>query len=96
MKVLAIIMTLAIVFASPMSVIAEETHESVSRDPVTGAVRTVGNAALGTVETAVAPVKAMSEGEGDKIVTAPLEKGGQTVKKATEDTGKTLTGRAVE
>ena len=96
MKVLVIVLTLAIVFAAPMAAIAETTHESVSRDPVTGAVRTVGMAALGTVETAVAPVKAVSEGDGDQVLSAPLEKGGQTVNQAAQNTGKTLTGQAVE
>lgn len=74
-------------------------------DPVTnvvkGSVNTVGHAAEGTVKTVAAPVEALGDsmkGEDtpDKIVTSPVEKGGETVYDATVNTGKTVTGQKVE
>ena len=68
----------------------------INEDPVTGTVKTVGRAAEGTVKTAVSPVKALGEGKPDKMVTDPIEKGGKTVYKATENTGKALTSQKVD
>ena len=60
-----------------------------------------GHAAEGTVKTVAAPVEALGDsmkGEDtpDKIVTSPVEKGGETVYDATVNTGKTVTGQKVE
>ena len=97
MKILAIMLTLVIVFAAPMSAMAEHPEaKAVSGDPVTGAVRTVGNAALGTAEVAASPIQALANGDGDQMVTSPVEKSGQTLKKVADDTGNTLTGKPVE
>ncbi len=56
-------------------------------------VKIVGNAAKGTGETLIAPFKklwrwAKGEGRGQAIVTAPLNKAGETIKDATVNTAK--------
>ena len=95
MKIIGIVvLVMALAVISPLAVIAEEG--ATSADPVTGAVKTVGKAVKGTVETAVSPIEAMSKGEGDKMITEPVKKGGETVVEATQDTGKTVTGQPVE
>jgi len=68
-----------------------------TEDPVTGAVKTVGKAAKGTVETAASPFRAMSEGKDPgHIVTDPIQQGGKTVGEAAVDTAKTATIQKVD
>jgi hypothetical protein len=90
MKVIAIVLV-AFMALSTVTVFAVERE-----DPITGSVKTVGRAAKGTVETAVSPIVAVGKGEPEKIVTAPLEKGGETVYNAAVDTGKTATMQKVD
>jgi len=61
-------------------------------------VNTVGEAAVGTTETAVSPFKAAwnwmtGKGKGKDIVTSPVNKGGKTIYDTTVSTGKTLEGK---
>ena len=65
-------------------------------DPVTGTVKTVARAAQGTVETAVSPIEALGKGEPGNVVVDPVKKGGETVAKTAENTGKTVTFQEVE
>lgn len=91
MKVIAIMVVMVLLIGSPMAFAGK------SEDPVTGAVKTVGRAAQGTVETAVSPVKAITEGKTpDHVVTDPVVEGGKTVGKAAENTGKSITCQEVE
>ncbi|MBD3425978.1 MAG: hypothetical protein GF409_01950 [Candidatus Omnitrophica bacterium] len=82
------------------AVIAEEADNPVT-NVISGSVKTVGKAAEGTAKTVASPVEAMGKSmQGketpDKIITSPVEKGGETVYDATRDTGKTVTGQKVE
>ncbi len=90
MKVIAIMIVLALLVAPSMA-LAEKME-----DPVTGAVKTVGKAAKGTVDTAVSPVQALGRGEPGHMVTDPVETGAKTVGEAAVDTGKTATLQEVE
>ena len=88
-KTLALILVGLMVFSS--MAIAREME-----DPVTGAVKTVGRAAKGTVDTAVSPIKAIGDGEPENVVVAPIKTGGETVYNAAVDTGKTATMQKVD
>jgi len=89
-KAIAIMLVFAFALGTSFAIAAE------MEDPVTGAVKTVGKAAKGTVDTAVSPIKALGEGQPEKVVTDPIEKGGKTVGEAAVDTGKTATMQKVE
>ena len=90
MKVVAIMLACLMVLSSQVAFAGQ------SEDPITGTVKTVGRAAQGTVETAVSPITALGRGEPEKMVTDPVEKGGGTIYKATENTGKALTSQKVD
>ncbi len=65
---------------------------------VTGSVNTVGEAVYGSTKTAVSPIKAfwrslIGKGKPENIVTDPVNEGVKTVKDATVNTGKTVTGQ---
>ena len=67
-------------------------------DVVTGSVKTVGEVAKGTTETAVSPFVSFwrflrGKGKSTDVVTEPLNKGGQTVHGAAVSTGQTLRGK---
>jgi hypothetical protein len=69
-----------------------------TKDVVVGTVKTVGEAAKGTVDTAVSPIKATDralKGEGDvqEIVTDPINQGGETVHDTIVSTGETVQGK---
>jgi hypothetical protein len=101
MKILLVLlMAMALVCAYAAPGMAGKADDPVT-NVVTGSVNTVGKAAEGTVKTVAAPVEALGDsmkGEGtpDKIITGPVEKGGETVYDATVNTGKTVTGQKVE
>jgi len=97
-----ILMIAAFTVISSASVFAamdeDVTTQAPKKDIITGTVETVGDAVVGTAETAVSPVTAtgrMLAGEDtpDKIVTDPINQGGKTINKAAVDTGETLTGQ---
>lgn len=90
MKIMSIMLVVLMVLPS-MSVLAGEME-----DPITGAIKTVSRAAVGTVETAVSPIEALSKGEPENIIVDPVKKAGKTIVTATEDTGKTLTAQKVD
>lgn len=87
---MSIMVVVVMVLASASAFAAE------MEDPVTGTVKTVGRAAQGTVETAVSPIQALGKGEPANVVADPVQKGGETVVKAAENTGKTVTCQEVE
>jgi len=104
-KVVTIIV--AVVFVLSMAQMATAGDRSLKEDAksaakytggvVTGSVNTVGEAAYGTTETAVSPIKAfwrnlIGKGKPQEIVTDPVNTGGKTVYDATVNTGKTVTG----
>jgi len=89
MKKILALMLMVLVVMSSVAAFAE------NEDPITGAVKTVGKAAQGTVETAVAPVEALGKNEPANVVADPLKKGGETVAQAAENTGKTATCQKV-
>lgn len=67
-------------------------------DVVTGSVKTVGEAAKGTTETAVSPLVSFwrnlrGKGRPTDVVTEPLRKGGETVRDAAVSTGQTVRGK---
>ena len=79
---------------------AKETGEYTG-NVVTGSVKTVGEAAEGTGETAVSPIVAFwraitGQGKPEKVVTDPIEKGGKTIIDGTISTGKILMGEKKE
>ena len=88
-KVIAIMLVMVFAVGVTMAIAGE------MEDPVTGAVKTVGKAAKGTVDTAVSPIKALGEGEPGNVVTDPVETAGKTVGDAAVDTGKTVTMQKV-
>lgn len=107
-KAISVLVVLVMVFAFVAEVMATEPSGPAmdavkksgqySKDVVTGSVKTVGEAAKGTVETAVSPViatgKALTgEGKAEEIVTSPVNKGGETVYNAAVNTGETVQGK---
>ncbi|MFQ5952683.1 MAG: hypothetical protein ACE5JK_04680 [Candidatus Omnitrophota bacterium] len=96
MVLFVLVIAVACVFATG-SYAAEKDPVQYTGNVVTGSVKTVGEAAEGTAKTAVSPIEALwnfltGKGKGEKIVTEPVERGGRTIKRAGEDTGKTLRG----
>ena len=104
-KVISIV--LVMVFVLSVATVAIAANEPVkdaanySGNVVTGTVNTVGKAAYGTTETAVSPIVAfwrnlIGKGKPQDIVVDPINKGGETIKNATVNTGKTVTGQKVQ
>ena len=103
-KCISILAIMVFVFVALSPAFAEETSTNPPKDVaqysgnvVTGSVKTVGEAAKGTTETAVSPLVAFwrwmtGKGKGEKVVTDPVEKSGKTVYDATVNTGKTVVG----
>lgn len=110
-RAICLVIVLAVMFAATASFAASEfvtdskkagkATAAYSGDVVKGTANTVGYAADGTVKTAVSPFKALwnwmtGKGEGQKVVTEPVNTGGKTVYNAAVDTGKTVTGQKVQ
>ena len=77
---------------------AQQPKEDAAHRAVGGAMKTVGEASIGTTKTAVSPLVAFwrsitGRGTPDKIVTDPVEQGGKTVYDASKNTGETVTGQ---
>jgi hypothetical protein len=89
-RIIAIMMVMVLVVGTSMAMAAE------TEDPVTGAVKTVGKAAKGTVDTAVSPFKAMGDENPSEVIVAPVKTGAKTVGEAAVDTGKTATMQKVD
>jgi len=84
--------------AAPVAFSATDPDDDAAHRAVRGTVKTVGEAAKGTTETAVSPFVAFwraitGQGKPEKVVTDPVEKGGKTIYDASEGTGKTITGQ---
>ncbi|MFC1570664.1 hypothetical protein ACFL4E_02660 [Candidatus Omnitrophota bacterium] len=65
-------------------------------DPVTGSVKTVAKAIQGTVAAGESSIEALAKGKPADAVADPVNKTGETVYQATENTGKALTCQTVD
>ncbi len=105
-KVISLLVIMVFVFTmTSVAIAAESNFKKASKDAarysgnvVTGSVNTVGEAVYGTTETAISPIKAfwrnlIGKGKPQEIVTSPINRGGETVRDAAVNTGKTVTGR---
>jgi len=106
MKKLAIIlvaMVLVLAVCAPM-VLAQEQQEQqpryTGRKILSGAAKTGCEATKGVVETGASPLVAFwksitGQDTPEKIITKPVERGGQTIYDASVNTGDTITGNNV-
>jgi len=93
-----VVMVFAFMAVSTGLAVAQEEYADPADRAVAGTMKTVGEAAKGTTETAVSPIVAFwrwmtGKGDPDKIVTDPVSQGGKTVYDASKNTGETLTGK---
>ena len=96
-KTITFLLVALFLFAVVAPVIALAAEDAAHK-AVGGTMKTVGEAAKGTTETAVSPLVAFwrsirGKGSPDKVVTEPIKKGGETVYEASKGTGKTITGQ---
>lgn len=94
-KSIAILVVVAVAFAMALPAFAER---KTVEDYGTPAAKTVGEAAKGTAETAVSPVVAFwrwmtGKDKGEKVVTDPVNKTGETIYNAAVNAGETVTGQ---
>ncbi len=88
MKIVAILL-IGLMVLPAMSFAAGE-------DPVTGSVKTVAKAIQGTVAAGESSIEALAKGKPADAVADPVNKTGETVYQATENTGKALTCQTVD
>ena len=100
-KLACLFVVVAVVCAFATAGFAAEAKDPVqySGNVVTGSVKTVGEAAEGTTKAAVSPIEALwnfltGKGKPEKIVTDPVNKSGDTIYKAGQNTDKTVKGRS--
>ena len=98
-KLATVLFVMAFVLGVVSPMVALAVQRDAAHDAVGGSMKTVGEAAKGTVETGVSPIVAFwrsitGRGKPEKIVTDPVEKGGKTVYDASVNTGKTITGQS--
>lgn len=89
-------MAFVVAAVSPMVLAVGE--DDAAHRAVGGTMKTVGEAAIGTTKTAVSPIVAFwraitGQGKPEKIITDPVQKGGETVYEASVGTGKTVAGQ---
>ncbi len=92
-----ILSSVSIAFAAEEEKNPAEKAATYTGNVVSGSVNTVGEATKETTETAVSPLVALwrsltGKGKPEKVVTDPINKGGETVYNATVNTGKTIVG----
>jgi len=96
-KIVTLLVAMAFMFVAVGTAFAVVKDSSDPVGKVGGdAIKTVGEAAKGSSETAVSPVVAFwrwmtGKGKPEKVVTEPVEKTGKTVYDAGVNTGKTVT-----
>ena len=95
------VMVLIVAVCSP-AVIAQEQQEAryTGRKILSGTAKTGCEATKGVVETGASPLVAFwksitGQDTPEKIITKPVERGGQTIYDASVGTGKTVTGENV-
>jgi hypothetical protein len=88
-KLVAIILISLMVLSSAAAFAATE-------DPITGSVKTVAKAIQGTVAAGESSIEALAKGDPAKAVSDPVQKSGETVVNAAENTGKALSCQVVE
>lgn len=86
----------AIILISLMVVSSQAAFAVQREDPITGSVKTVAKAIQGTVAAGESSIEALAKGDPAKAVSDPVQKSGETVYDATENTGKALSCQTVE
>ena len=98
-----IVMVFALMIVAPMALAQEQQQQEArytGRKILSGTAKTGCEATKGVVETGASPLVAFwksitGQDTPEKIVTKPVERGGQTIYDASVGTGKTVTGTNV-
>ena len=91
MKKLTAIILISLMVLPSVGALAREVE-----DPITGSVKAVAKAIQGTVAAGESSIEALAKGDPAKAVSDPVQKTGETVYEATENTGKALSCQRVE
>ncbi len=92
-KLMAILFVMVIALAAVSPVVLAVEKEDAAHRAVKGTFQTIGEAAKGTVEAATSPIRVVSEGQPEKVISEPVVESGKTVYDASKNTAETVTGQ---